>query len=988
MGFRRANRGLEGFQAIAAGQAVVRQDMEEGLWFGAGPKEGVAPDSELRMVALSTRDPDQTDLILFTPGPWANHRSCYQKVTLQTDARIGLVEVWLQHPPTLAYPPTLNWLQISLYDDVAGVPTNLLARCVPVPLPALCADNMIGFLLPVWEPFDVDAGDVLWIGFTPKAYSGPDEAPANYTSTTTYVSARGNRDVGATDFIKAERVEPPLGDGVTPGQRYTACNDRRIWVRVYEDPQTLSLYFPETAGAPTSPQGFRSVMARPLRGQVESAYVLGVRPGHGTQPWQSVGGYGKTWPTSYGGGGSHNHDDLANISGGTPGPPPERYHLTALEYAGTWGHVISAPNFTWTAGTHGSILFVGAAGVLSQDNARLFWDDANHQLLISPEVTAWLTSQFGVRVNTDSAPAGANATHVGIASYLTHTAAQASGGLSGVLGSVELTAGSSDTAQGLDGQVLMSSPGQTLASAYGVRAHVGATAGTITDGIGLKVNDAALSGSGAITKQYGIFIAGQTKGGTLNTALHLMALGTAGQITWGAGTNDPDSSLYMSVSRAITWDVGSLYLTGVLAVGVAPAANRAVNAYNVTAANAQAFGAYHQGDNNYAGAFASNVYGSYNLAEHMAAGQNATTAAPGALLGIGGVTNITADNVTVTGATGVFSQIRTSAGTARAYTSAFGLYLSTSIGSGGSIGTYYGVYMPTLTGTTRWGVYIADALAKSYFAEQVQIKTGAVDNLSLCGLADPDSGMYFLGANNPGLAAGGAVVLDWHLPAAGQPHVTLAAGTYVPANAGDMAMHSTDRALEHFVGGAVHYNGHTLFCGPTTAETQTGNAVQAEAILNVGTAYSIPAALWAAGKGFRITAYIQGHVTNNTGNMSIMLRLGGIAGLIVAESLTLVTAPSGSNHYGNAILECMVLTNTRAAGGEVTCRAQAEMLTTQPGETEAFYNSNGLVMYRDAGTEALDTTAAQAVTITYTVGGANPGNWDITLKHLTVESLK
>jgi hypothetical protein len=45
-------------------------------------------------------------------------------------------------------------------------------------------------------------------------------------------------------------------------------------------------------------------------------------------------------------------------------------------------------------------------------------------------------------------------------------------------------------------------------------------------------------------------------------------------------------------------------------------------------------------------------------------------------------------------------------------------------------------------------------------------------------------------------------------------------------------------------------------------------------------------------------------------------------------------------------------------------------------------------MYRDAGTESLDTTSAQDVTITYQVTGSSPGQWHLTVKQLIVETVK
>jgi len=47
----------------------------------------------------------------------------------------------------------------------------------------------------------------------------------------------------------------------------------------------------------------------------------------------------------------------------------------------TWdGTYLSAANYKWPSGTQGSLLFMGASGVVSQDNASLYFDDATNQL--------------------------------------------------------------------------------------------------------------------------------------------------------------------------------------------------------------------------------------------------------------------------------------------------------------------------------------------------------------------------------------------------------------------------------------------------------------------------------------------------------------------------------------------------------------------------------------------------------------------------------
>jgi hypothetical protein len=53
-----------------------------------------------------------------------------------------------------------------------------------------------------------------------------------------------------------------------------------------------------------------------------------------------------------------------------------------------------------TSATEGSVLFAGAAGVLAQDNAGLFWDDANNRLGIG---TATPAVDLSVKPDTDAA---------------------------------------------------------------------------------------------------------------------------------------------------------------------------------------------------------------------------------------------------------------------------------------------------------------------------------------------------------------------------------------------------------------------------------------------------------------------------------------------------------------------------------------------------------------------------------------------------------
>lgn len=70
---------------------------------------------------------------------------------------------------------------------------------------------------------------------------------------------------------------------------------------------------------------------------------------------------------------------VTSFSAGTTGLTPSTGTTGAVTLAGTLG-VANGGTGTSTAFTTGSIVFAGASGVYSQDNANLFWDDTNNRL--------------------------------------------------------------------------------------------------------------------------------------------------------------------------------------------------------------------------------------------------------------------------------------------------------------------------------------------------------------------------------------------------------------------------------------------------------------------------------------------------------------------------------------------------------------------------------------------------------------------------------
>jgi hypothetical protein len=70
---------------------------------------------------------------------------------------------------------------------------------------------------------------------------------------------------------------------------------------------------------------------------------------------------------------------VTSFSGGTTGFTPSTATTGVVTLAGTLG-VANGGTGTATAFTAGSVVFAGASGVYSQDNANLFWDNANDRL--------------------------------------------------------------------------------------------------------------------------------------------------------------------------------------------------------------------------------------------------------------------------------------------------------------------------------------------------------------------------------------------------------------------------------------------------------------------------------------------------------------------------------------------------------------------------------------------------------------------------------
>jgi hypothetical protein len=204
--------------------------------------------------------------------------------------------------------------------------------------------------------------------------------------------------------------------------------------------------------------------------------------------------------------------------------------------------------------------------------------------------------------------------------------------------------------------------------------------------------------------------------------------------------------------------------------------------------------------------------------------------------------------------------------------------------------------------------------------------------------------------------------------------------TYAPAANGEFGFNTTYNALEHMSGGAVHYNGCLLYSGPITAESVAWAGIQAETAF--ATTFSIPAAYWVPGKVLHILAYVYSDAAGGASSGIVRLRLGGVAGLLLASGT--ITGPGGAGvEYINNLMEAHVLVNTRAGGGVVTpAGINRHYDFNAPVDETVYQLSSTQFRYADATGSALNTTAAQAVTVTYESLAA--GSYNATLKFLMV----
>ena len=165
--------------------------------------------------------------------------------------------------------------------------------------------------------------------------------------------------------------------------------------------------------------------------------------------------------------------------------------------------------------TSGSVPFIGASGLLSQDNVNLFWDDTAKVLFVNTAShSAQLTASFQSKI-TNQAPRYSS----GVLGYNTSNTTTANREIYGIYGEADSqnTSGTVADASGVRGEAYQLGAG-TRTNVAGVSSYAETDAGTATNLSGFHATTNARVG-GTVTNNHGMLIENQAGVGTNNWAI-------------------------------------------------------------------------------------------------------------------------------------------------------------------------------------------------------------------------------------------------------------------------------------------------------------------------------------------------------------------------------------------------------------------------------------------------------------------------------------
>ena len=271
---------------------------------------------------------------------------------------------------------------------------------------------------------------------------------------------------------------------------------------------------------------------------------------------------------------------------------------------------------TGTTFTQGSVLFAGASGIYSQDNAQFFWDDTNHRLGIGSAVPAQSLVVVGsetvsgyLRVGSNSAPTNTTAGDLTVTRMNVGNAAFSGTGFMAAQGTVTDSTG---TVSAINFQPVFTPSAANTGQLHGLNVN---TVWTGTNSITLGYssnydNDFRLSGSAGVTNAiigfagHGMTLNGNANNfGTVNQAMgaQVEAVDSFGNSVTGTITH----AIGLAVSDSTTTTQTITYQAGVYIAPLSAATNNTAVLIGTTIPSAGNYGIYNaSANNNY---FAGNV---------------------------------------------------------------------------------------------------------------------------------------------------------------------------------------------------------------------------------------------------------------------------------------------------------------------------------------------------------------------------------------------
>lgn len=268
--------------------------------------------------------------------------------------------------------------------------------------------------------------------------------------------------------------------------------------------------------------------------------------------------------------------------------------------------------------------------------------------------------------------------------------------------------------------------------------------------------------------------------------------------------------------------------------------------------------------------------------------------------------------------------------------------------------------------------YGGQAIFKAYHGTEFQSYVSALTTVARIGI-DGTVNSYFVGNVGAGVTSPTAL-MDVGPSSTARASLRLESGTGpTTPNEGDTWNDSTQKAIQHYVGGGEQTVPGVVFT--QTAVKTVANTTTETTLVNTGVgSVTLPANLFVAGKTIRLTA--AGYYgTTTTGPTMIMTVYLGATAIMLSPTTTITASQTTKPWNLSAVITCY------SAGSSGTVWGQGSSIFTT-GTTP--YSINASLV--DTAVKTVNTTTTQAVDLRAKWGTANAAN-TITLTNFVVEVL-